>query len=337
MGGHLQLRRNTALGFSTANPLLWVGEPAFEIDTGVLKIGNGTQRYNLLNPITGSGGGGALADFLGPAVIGRIDPSVGVYQTLDPDDLKTMLDFASSADLSDAVGTVSGDLDDHVGLGTDPADSVHGIFPQTTWRTSFLNGRTSLSMLSSGLPSGFAPGGTLEIKVTDGGLYVRTDAFTWQRIAPLDSFTPYTRHQALAASNAYIGWAVPSGVTELLANTGRNRVPANLYEDDGTTKKYTQARLIVQRIQSGNAGPAGSKLALYYYTGSGLSAAGASSIEVPLNAAGTIIGPWIDIASAVFARELATTSPKFTEFAVMGSGGDGTTTAQLSGVGIDLR
>lgn len=44
----IQLRRDTAANWTTANPILLQGEPAFEYDTQRLKFGDGTTNYNLL-------------------------------------------------------------------------------------------------------------------------------------------------------------------------------------------------------------------------------------------------------------------------------------------------
>lgn len=42
----IQVRRDTAVNWSTNNPTPLVGEPCFETDTGKLKIGDGTTAYN---------------------------------------------------------------------------------------------------------------------------------------------------------------------------------------------------------------------------------------------------------------------------------------------------
>lgn len=41
----IQLRRGTSLQWTTNNPTLAQGEPAYETDTGRFKIGNGTSNY----------------------------------------------------------------------------------------------------------------------------------------------------------------------------------------------------------------------------------------------------------------------------------------------------
>jgi hypothetical protein len=53
----IELRRGTASQWTTANPVLHAGEPGFEIDTGKLKIGDGTTAWTSL-AYTGSGAAG---------------------------------------------------------------------------------------------------------------------------------------------------------------------------------------------------------------------------------------------------------------------------------------
>lgn len=44
----IQFRQDTSTNFKTANPILAAGEPAYELDTGAYKIGNGTDAYTVL-------------------------------------------------------------------------------------------------------------------------------------------------------------------------------------------------------------------------------------------------------------------------------------------------
>lgn len=41
----IQVRRDTALNWTTADPILAQGEPGYETDTGMLKIGDGTTEW----------------------------------------------------------------------------------------------------------------------------------------------------------------------------------------------------------------------------------------------------------------------------------------------------
>lgn len=58
----IQLRRDTSTNWSSTNPVLASGEPAYETDTGKFKIGDGTTAYNSL-PYKGEGGG--VEDYTG--------------------------------------------------------------------------------------------------------------------------------------------------------------------------------------------------------------------------------------------------------------------------------
>ena len=50
----IQLRRDTAANWSSTNPVLASGEPAYETDTGVFKIGDGSTAYNSLPQLSAS-------------------------------------------------------------------------------------------------------------------------------------------------------------------------------------------------------------------------------------------------------------------------------------------
>ena len=53
----IKLRRDTSANFTSANPILGVGEPAYETDTKKLKIGDGTTAYTQLEYFSAGGGG----------------------------------------------------------------------------------------------------------------------------------------------------------------------------------------------------------------------------------------------------------------------------------------
>lgn len=56
----IQLRRDSASDWTTENPILLEGEPGFEIDTGKLKIGDGSTAWSSLSYLTGVGGGASV-------------------------------------------------------------------------------------------------------------------------------------------------------------------------------------------------------------------------------------------------------------------------------------
>lgn len=55
----IKLRRDTSANFTSANPVLGQGEPAYETDTKKLKIGDGTTAYTQLEYFSAGGGGGS--------------------------------------------------------------------------------------------------------------------------------------------------------------------------------------------------------------------------------------------------------------------------------------
>lgn len=58
----IKLRRDTSANFASKNPVLGIGEPAYETDTKKLKIGDGTTVYNNLDYFSTGGGGGGTTD-----------------------------------------------------------------------------------------------------------------------------------------------------------------------------------------------------------------------------------------------------------------------------------
>lgn len=52
----IKLRRDTSANFTSKNPVLGIGEPAYETDTKKLKIGDGATAYNNLDYFAGGGG-----------------------------------------------------------------------------------------------------------------------------------------------------------------------------------------------------------------------------------------------------------------------------------------
>ncbi len=54
---HLQVRHGTEAAWASADPVLRDGEPGFETDTGVFKLGDGVTVWSLLDGISGGGGG----------------------------------------------------------------------------------------------------------------------------------------------------------------------------------------------------------------------------------------------------------------------------------------
>ena len=56
MAVRIQFRRSTAAEWTSANPLLSVGEAGLETDTGKFKIGNGSNNWSTLPYSSGTTG-----------------------------------------------------------------------------------------------------------------------------------------------------------------------------------------------------------------------------------------------------------------------------------------
>ena len=100
----IQVRRGTAAEFSAANPVLGAGEPAFETDTNVLKVGDGSTAYNSLSAISGGGGSGIsnLVEDTTPQLGGNLDlNSNNITGTGD-------IDVAGTVTSTDFIGPLNG-------------------------------------------------------------------------------------------------------------------------------------------------------------------------------------------------------------------------------------
>lgn len=58
----IKLRRDSAATWTSVNSVLASGEPGFELDTGKLKIGDGTTAWSGLSYLSGSGGSGVTLE-----------------------------------------------------------------------------------------------------------------------------------------------------------------------------------------------------------------------------------------------------------------------------------
>jgi hypothetical protein len=61
----IQLRRGTASEWSTSNPTLGIGEPAYDTTNSILKVGDGTRAWNDLASKTRSDTAPIVANYSG--------------------------------------------------------------------------------------------------------------------------------------------------------------------------------------------------------------------------------------------------------------------------------
>jgi hypothetical protein len=104
----IKLRRDTAANFTSKNPVLGVGEPAYETDTKKLKIGDGTTAYNSLDYF--SSGGGSSTNISATLPLKIVDGVISLEvdgQTIQIVDGKL---HANLDELGNEVNTLAGDV-----------------------------------------------------------------------------------------------------------------------------------------------------------------------------------------------------------------------------------
>jgi hypothetical protein len=128
----LQFRRNTALGFQQLNPVLWAGEPAWEIDDKKGKIGDGTTRYNSLPYAFGNVGGASTPTAPPQTMLGNKNatgtPNAAVT-ALTPSEIRDIAKVPFKDDYDNLVTSVQGHIDSKRGdtltvAGTSTVNSV---------------------------------------------------------------------------------------------------------------------------------------------------------------------------------------------------------------------
>lgn len=103
----IRLRRDTSANFTSKNPVLGNGEPAYETDTKKLKIGDGTTAYTSLAYFAG-GGGSAEFNVVQPLKL--VDGTLTLQideQTIQVQNGKLV---ANLDELGNEVNTLSGDV-----------------------------------------------------------------------------------------------------------------------------------------------------------------------------------------------------------------------------------
>lgn len=103
----IKLRRDTSANFTSKNPVLGIGEPAYETDTKKLKIGDGTTAYTQL-PYFSSGGGSS--DITATLPLKIVDGVISLEvdgQTIQVVDGKL---HANLDELGNEVNTLAGDV-----------------------------------------------------------------------------------------------------------------------------------------------------------------------------------------------------------------------------------
>ena len=104
----IKLRRDTSANFTSKNPVLGIGEPAYETDTKKLKIGDGTTAYTQLEYFSAGGGSTNISATLPLKIVDGVISLEVDGQTIQIVDGKL---HANLDELSNTVNTLSGDVE----------------------------------------------------------------------------------------------------------------------------------------------------------------------------------------------------------------------------------
>lgn len=107
----IKLRRDTSANFTSKNPVLGIGEPAYETDTKKLKIGDGTTAYTQLEYFTA--GGGSSTDISATLPLKIVDGVISLEvdgQTIQVVDGKLTASSTAPANMvtTDTAQTITG-------------------------------------------------------------------------------------------------------------------------------------------------------------------------------------------------------------------------------------
>jgi len=128
----IKFRRDTAAAWTDANPTLAQGEPGFEYDTGLFKIGDGETAWTSLDYASGSGGSGSSLTDEGNVVItaGSTEHWVATQRRNNDDTYPGGLRYDSEGNLYSLTGT-----DDGIAVIT-----KYTAAGSISWQKSFNNG-----------------------------------------------------------------------------------------------------------------------------------------------------------------------------------------------------
>lgn len=146
MGVRIQVRRDTAADWTTANPVLRSGELGVETDTGYAKLGNGSTAWSGLlywtpDPYALAVAGGAMTGWLAPAVVTLTDAATILV------DASKGNDFRVTITASRIMGTPASPRDGQKIL-FEIIQGTGGGFT-ITWSTSYAFGGQTAPTLST--------------------------------------------------------------------------------------------------------------------------------------------------------------------------------------------
>lgn len=276
----IKLRRDTAANFTSKNPILGNGEPAYETDTKKLKIGDGTTAYTQLEYF--SAGGGSSTDISATLPLKIVDGVISLEvdgQTIQIVDGKLTASSTAPTNMvtTDTAQTITGDK---------TFEGPLTFKGNTNWRGVYNNNcRMNLVDTVSGSASisiSNASGNNAEYGVGDGSSYVTyfkpaygsvkfllnnyDDGSAENGIAPiveiagnLQNKVNSTNYQILTQNNVTAGENITITNTadgiSIAATASSSEPPANMVTTDtkqtitGTKEfKYGNHRFIINQV-----------------------------------------------------------------------------------------
>jgi hypothetical protein len=204
----IQLRRGTASEWTTANPILAVGEFALELDTNRYKIGNGVDNWNGL-PYSGINGTSGTSGVSGTSGTSGFDGTSGISGTSGT----SGFDGTSGINGNDGTSGTSG-IDGTSGInGTSGIDGTSGV--NGTSGTSGIDGTSGISG-TSGVDGTSGTSGTSPSTIAYDLSFAASDEVT--------ALTPISPAVTLYSPRTF----VLTGVTSTLSLSGSSDVVLNV-------------------------------------------------------------------------------------------------------------
>jgi hypothetical protein len=152
----LQVRRDTAANWTSANPILSAGEIGFETDTGKFKMGNGATAWaSLVHFEAGAGGGGGGSD-TAAQILAKLITVDGAASGLDADLVRGTTPGATG--LSILAGATAAAVRTVLGLGTMALEAAANYLTTAAAAAAYqpLDADTLKSDVSANLTAGYS-------------------------------------------------------------------------------------------------------------------------------------------------------------------------------------
>lgn len=272
----IQLRRDTAANWTSANPVLAAGQPGFETDTRKWKVGDGTTAWNSLAYM---GGTAAWADITGKP--STFTPSAHTHVIADVTGLQTALD--------DKAPTT------HIGSGgaahANASTSVAGFMSAAD--------KTKLDGIAAGAQTGTVTsvGGTGTVSgLTLSGTVTTTGNLTLGGALDVPAGHITLARMANLAANSIIGNNTGSAGAPLALTAAQVRTLLNVA--DGATANATDAALRDRSTHTGTQAASTITGTLAVANGGTGTTSSTGSGSVVLSNSPTLVTPALGVASA---------------------------------------